>query len=345
MTAPTSYPLLRVRDLTVTVRTREGEFPAVDGASFEIRAGETLGLVGESGSGKSLTALAIVGLHPRPLVSIAGGEVTFEGTELTTMDQSALRRLRGSRIGMILQDPNSALNPLLTVRTQVGEPLRMHRGLRGRALRAEAVRALQLLRVSDAERRLGSYPHQLSGGIKQRVVSAAALAGGPSLLIADEPTTALDVTIQAAFLAHLRDVQREVGVGVLLITHDFGVVAGICDRVAVMYAGRIVEIGDTRRVMTQPNHPYTRALLRSSPDVEKRPHRLVSISGQPPSLARRPAGCAFHDRCWLYEELGRPPTCRHDVPDLQVGADGHSAACHFAPGATKTTRVTKVGDP
>jgi oligopeptide/dipeptide ABC transporter ATP-binding protein len=235
---------------------------------------------------------------------------------------------------MVLQDPNSALNPLLTVRTQVGEPLQQHRGVRRRDLDDEATKALELLRVSDARRRLSSYPHQLSGGIKQRVVTAAALAGGPSLLIADEPTTALDVTIQAAFLAHLRVVQREVGISVLMITHDFGVVAGICDRVAVMYASRIVEIGVTATVTSRPAHPYTGALLRSSPEVQTKPDRLVSIPGQPPPLAARPTGCSFHTRCWLYRQLGEPARCRDEEPALAATAAGQAAACHFTDAAT-----------
>jgi oligopeptide/dipeptide ABC transporter ATP-binding protein len=331
--------LLSVRDLTVAVRTREGEFRAVDRVSFEVGRGETLGLVGESGSGKSLTALAIVGLHPRPAARIAGGAVVFEGRDLTQIRESEVRAMRGRRIGMVLQDPSSALNPLLTVRTQVGEPLRQHRHVRRRDLDDEATKALELLRVSDARRRLNSYPHQLSGGIKQRVVTAAALAGGPSLLIADEPTTALDVTIQVAFLAHLRDVQRKVGIGVLMITHDFGVVAGICDRVAVMYASRIVEIGTVARVTSSPAHPYTIALLRSSPEVQTKPDRLVSIPGQPPPLAERPAGCAFHTRCWLYQQLGEPARCRQEEPALAADASGHAAACHFKDGAT-APRVT-----
>jgi oligopeptide/dipeptide ABC transporter ATP-binding protein len=325
----TAGTLLSVRDLAVAVRTREGEFRAVDRVSLDVGRGETLGLVGESGSGKSLTALAIIGLHPRPAARIAGGSVVFDGRDLTQMPESELRALRGSRIGMVLQDPNSALNPLLTVRTQVGEPLRQHRHVRRRDLDDEATKALELLRVSDARRRLRSYPHQLSGGIKQRVVTAAALAGGPSLLIADEPTTALDVTIQVAFLAHLRDVQREVGIGVLMITHDFGVVAGICDRVGVMYASRIVEIGTVLRVTSAPAHPYTVALLRSSPEVRSKPDRLVSIPGQPPPLAERPTGCAFHTRCSLYRKLGEPARCRAEEPALTSDPSGHMAACHF----------------
>lgn len=328
-TSSAELPLLSVRDLTVLVRTRLGEFPAVDRVSFDVSRGETLGIVGESGSGKSLTALAIIGLHPQPVARIVSGSVMFEGRDLTQIRGSSLRAVRGSRIGMVLQDPTSALNPLLTVRTQVGEPLRQHLGVRRRDLDTEATKVLELLRISDARRRLKSYPHQLSGGIKQRVVTAAALAGRPSLLIADEPTTALDVTIQAAFLAHLQVVQREVGISILMITHDFSVVAGMCDRVAVLYAGRVVEIGAATRVTTYPEHPYTSALLRSSPEVQTRPERLVSIPGQPPPLAERPTGCAFHTRCWLYGQLGEPVRCRTDEPALVIDDVGHGAACHF----------------
>lgn len=334
MTSRHDHPVLSVQDLTVVIKTREGEFAAVDRVSFDVGRGETLGIVGESGSGKSLTALAVIGLHPRPAARITSGSVLFEGDDLAKVPESVLRGIRGRRIGMVLQDPNSALNPLLTVRTQVGEPLRQHRHVRRRELDDEATKALELLRISDARRRLGSYPHQLSGGMKQRVVTAAALAGGPSLLLADEPTTALDVTIQAAFLAHLRDVQGEVGISVVMITHDFGVVAASCDRVAVMYASRIVEIGTTARVTTSPRHPYTTALLQSSPEVSQRPERLTSIPGQPPALAKRPTGCPFHTRCWLYRELSKPERCRDEEPELVEESPGQAAACHFTDTAT-----------
>ena len=326
-----SAPLLSIQNLRLLVTTRDGELPAVDDVSFDIARRETVGLVGESGSGKSMTALAVTGLHPQPRSRISSGRVVFEGKDLVSATPDQLRQIRGSRVGMILQDPNSALNPLMTVRAQVSEPLRLHRHLRGQALCAEVINLLELLRVSDAPHRLNAYPHQLSGGIKQRVVAAAALAGQPSLLVADEPTTALDVTIQAAFLAHLRSVQQELGLGILLITHDFGVVAGICDKVAVMYAGRIVEFGSSHDVMGKPAHPYTAALLRSSPTLESRPKRLVSIPGQPPSLANRPSGCAFHPRCWLHRELGEPERCRAEVPRFRTKySSEQGAACHFA---------------
>lgn len=328
---PILEPLLSIQDLTLLVKTRDGELPALDGVSFDIARGQTVGLVGESGSGKSLTALAVTGLYPQPRSRIASGRVIFEGKDLVSLSQGELQAIRGSRIGMILQDPNSALNPLMTVRAQVSEPLRLHRHLSGDALRDEVVNLLQLLRIADAPRRLDAYPHQLSGGIKQRVVAAAALAGSPSLLVADEPTTALDVTIQAAFLAHLRSVQEELGLSILLITHDFGVVAGICDKVAVMYAGRIVEFGSSCDVMVNSAHPYTAALLRSSPTVSSRPKRLISIPGQPPSLANRPKGCAFHARCWVYRRLGEPEQCRVERPQFRKkDSSDHGAACHFA---------------
>lgn len=323
-------PVLVVRDLKTYFFTKRGIGRAVDGVSFELRKGETLGLVGESGCGKSVTALSILGLHPKPAARIVGGEVRFNGRDLVAMRPDELRRIRGSRIALVLQDPSSALNPVFTVGDQIAEPLRLHRKLRGDALRTRSTELLRLLRIAAPAQRLTSYPHQLSGGMQQRVVGAIALSCEPEVLIADEPTTALDVTVQAAYLALLKDIQRRTQLAILFITHDFGVVAKMCDSVAVMYAGRVVEHGGMRQLMRRPTHPYTAALLKSVPDVERPPTRLVSIPGQPPPVTNLPTGCRFHPRCELYERLGKPERCRTAEPELRPVADGQVSACHFA---------------
>ncbi|MGE0714965.1 MAG: ABC transporter ATP-binding protein [Alphaproteobacteria bacterium] len=299
MDAPTSGDvLLEVQDLRTRLSAPQGTGMAIDGASFHLRRGETLGLVGESGSGKSLTALSILRLLPKPAATLAGGTIRFDGVDLTALPEAEMRSYRGRRISMILQDPLSALNPVLTVGEQIMEPLRRHRGLRGRALTERAVELLSLLKVPAPRDRLRSYPHEFSGGMRQRVVGAIALACDPELLIADEPTTSLDVTVQAQYLRLLRQLQRDTGLAILFITHDFGIVARMCDRVAVMYAGRIVETADTRTLFAEPLHPYTRALLRSVPEMNiDRTGRLLAIDGQPPAVFARPPGCPFADRC------------------------------------------------
>jgi oligopeptide/dipeptide ABC transporter ATP-binding protein len=293
---------------------------AVDGVDFTLREGETLGLVGESGSGKTTTCLSIVGLLPRA-ARIVGGTVLFEGEDLTRKSQRELRRIRGRRIAVILQDPMASLNPLFTIFRQVAEPAFFHQHLRGRSLRERVQGLLRAVRIPSPEWRMREYPHQMSGGMRQRIVGAIALAGGPRLVIADEPTTNLDVTIQAQYLDLLQDIQRETGVALIFVTHNLGIVAKMCDRVAVMYAGKIVEQAPVRQLFDAPKHPYTRALIGSMPKLgSKEP--LYSIRGQPPNLARLPAGCAFHPRC---PEV--MPRCMTEEPrDFRPG-DGSVARC------------------
>jgi oligopeptide/dipeptide ABC transporter ATP-binding protein len=315
--AASDQPLLDVRGLVVEVGDDRGVGRAVDDISFAVRRGETLGLIGESGSGKSLTCLAVMRLNPPQGTRIAAGSIRYEGRELLELDAEAMRAYRGRRMAMVLQDPMTALNPVLTVGDQIGETLALHRKLRGGAAEAAALELLRRLQVPDPERVLRSYPHQLSGGMRQRVVSAIALAGGPGLLIADEPTTALDVTVQAAYLALLRRLQRETGLAILFVTHDLAVIARVCDRVAVMYGGRIVETADAATLFAAPQHPYTRALLRARLDVERRPGRLEPIPGQPPSVFTPSRGCAFAPRC-----AEARPACSEALPsEVRFGPD------------------------
>jgi oligopeptide/dipeptide ABC transporter ATP-binding protein len=294
----------------------------VDGVSFTLRAGETLALVGESGSGKSITCLSLVRLVPEPAGRIVGGRVLLDGEDLLQKTPAEMRRVRGKQIAMVLQDPMTSLNPGLTIGLQVGEVVRLHQGLRGARLRERVLSALSRLRIPGADSRLRHYQHQLSGGMRQRVSSAIAMACTPRVLIADEPTTSLDVTIQAQYLDLLKEVQAASGVAVILVTHDFGIVAANADRVAVMYAGRIVEIGRTLDVFDHPAHPYTRALLRCLPDVEASRRRLIEIGGQPPDLARLPPGCPFAPRC-----PERQPVCEEAYPAPVSLGDGHVAHC------------------
>ena len=314
-------PLLVVEDLRTHFFTRRGVVKAVDGVSFTLDAGETLALVGESGSGKSVTCLSLVRLVPEPAGRVVGGRVVLDGEDLLQKSPADMRRVRGKRIAMVLQDPMTSLNPALTIGTQVGEALRLHQHVRGGSLRARVVNALQRLRIPAAAARLGQYPHQFSGGMRQRVSSAIALSCAPQVLIADEPTTSLDVTIQAQYLELLDEVQAAAGVAVILVTHDFGIVAANADRVAVMYAGKIVEMGTTVQVFDRPQHPYTRALLRCLPDASLRRGELVEIGGQPPDLAELPPGCPFAPRC-----PERQAICEQAPPLVSVGA-GHVASC------------------
>ena len=293
---------------------------AVDGVDFTLHEGETLGLVGESGSGKTTTCLSIVGLLPRA-ARIVGGAVRFEGEDLTKKSQRELRRIRGRRIAVILQDPMASLNPLFTIFRQVAEPAFFHQHLRGRSLRERVQGLLRAVRIPSPEWRMREYPHQMSGGMRQRIVGAIALAGGPRLVIADEPTTNLDVTIQAQYLDLLKDIQRGTGVALIFVTHNLGIVAKMCDRVAVMYAGKIVEQAPVRELFDAPKHPYTRALIGAMPKLgSKEP--LYAIRGQPPNLARLPAGCAFHPRC---PEV--MPRCMTDEPRDFRPSDGSVARC------------------
>ncbi|MBM3217193.1 MAG: ABC transporter ATP-binding protein [Candidatus Rokubacteria bacterium] len=318
-------PLLAVEDLKTYFFTRRGVVKAVDGVSFTLEAGETLALVGESGSGKSVTCLSLVRLVPEPAGRIVGGRILLDGDDLLAKNPRQMRRVRGKQIAMVLQDPMTSLNPGLTIGTQVGEVMRLHQGIRGRSLRERVVDALRRLRISAAESRLGQFPHQFSGGMRQRVSSAIALSCAPRVLIADEPTTSLDVTIQAQYLELLKEVQAAAGVAVILVTHDFGIVAANADRVAVMYAGRIVEMGTTLQVFNNPRHPYTQALLRCLPDVDLKREQLVEIGGQPPDLAALPPGCPFAPRC-----SERQPICERSLPPAVTVDAGHTAACFLA---------------
>jgi peptide/nickel transport system ATP-binding protein len=337
--------LLEVRGLRTYFYTRRGVVKAVDGASFSLRRGETLGIVGESGSGKSMTCLSILRLVPEPGGRIVGGDVVFDGQDLLAKSPEQMRELRGSQIAMILQDPMASLNPALTVGEQIAETLRLHRGLRGRDLDVRILELLRQVRISDPERRVHAYPHQMSGGIRQRVAGAIAISCRPSLLIADEPTTSLDVTIQAQYLRLLKDIQRETNLAMVFVTHDLGIVAKLCDRVAVMYAGRIVETGTTREIFNHPRHPYTIGLLSCLPTLTRGREPLTAIEGQPPDLANLPGGCSFAARCPLVEAA-----CRETTPALEaVGPEHHVACLRTAETAPADARrrifVAAVGAP
>jgi oligopeptide/dipeptide ABC transporter ATP-binding protein len=309
-------PVLHVDELQTSFFSFGGRrvVKAVDRVSFTLDEGETLGLVGESGSGKTTTCLSIVGLVPRA-ARIVGGRILFDGEDLTRKSAREMRRIRGRRIAMILQDPMASLNPLFTIFRQVAEPAFFHQRLRGGALRDRVTHLLRAVRIPSPEWRMRDYPHQMSGGMRQRIVGAIALAGGPRLVIADEPTTNLDVTIQAQYLDLLKDIQRETGVALIFVTHNLGIVAKMCDRVAVMYAGRIVEQAPVRALFDAPRHPYTRALIGAVPKLGSR-DPLYAIPGQPPNLAALPTGCHFHPRC--AEALSR--CVADEPPDIHAGA-------------------------
>jgi oligopeptide transport system ATP-binding protein len=316
--------ILAVEDLETSFFTEEGVVRAVDRVSFTIREGETLALVGESGSGKSVTSLSILRLVPEPAGRIVGGKVIFEGRDLLALPKKEMERLRGDRIAMVFQDPMTSLNPFLSIERQLSEVLETHCGASRAEARKEAERALARVGIPDPKARLDHYPHQLSGGMRQRVMIAMALLARPKLLIADEPTTALDVTIQAQILELIRSLKDELGMSVLLISHDLGVVAGMADRVAVMYAGKIVEEGPSEAIFSKPQHPYTTGLLASIPRLRGEKKELVPIGGAPPDLLRLPKGCAFFPRC--SRAIDR---CSKEIPSLE-GAD-HRAACFVPP--------------
>ncbi len=318
----TASPILSVRNLRTTFRTDGGEFAAVDDVSFDIAPGEALGVVGESGSGKSVLALSILGLLPDPPARIAGGSIHFEGQELVGLSKNALRRHRGAAIGMIFQEPMTSLNPVFSIGNQIIEAIRTHEPLSERAARTRAIELLGRVGISSPERRLEQYPHQFSGGMRQRVMIAMALACNPRLLIADEPTTALDVTIQAQLLDLLSDLRRETGMAVLLITHNMGVIAEFADRVMVMYAGRIAEEGPVESIFDDPRHPYTRGLLGSTPTLLHDAPRLQVIPGQLPALSAPPPGCRFAPRCGL-----RVDACDAGRPPLETVGPAQAAAC------------------
>ncbi|CUH40637.1 Stage 0 sporulation protein KD [Jannaschia seosinensis] len=321
-TGRTATPVLSLRDLTVEIPTRHGVLRPVDAVSWDVEAGEILGVVGESGAGKSMTGNAVIGLLDPP-ARIAGGEVLLEGERIDNLPLQKMRRIRGKRIGMVFQDPLTSLNPLLTVGEQLTETITRHLDVSDDAARTRAVRGLDEVGIPAAKDRLGAYPHEFSGGMRQRVVIALALCAEPTLLIADEPTTALDVSVQAQITALLKRLCRERGMAAMLVTHDMGVIAETADRVAVMYAGRLAEIGPVAEIVGSPRHPYTDGLMASTPAASAGQARLRQIPGAMPRLTRMPDGCAFHPRCPRVQDK-----CRHD-PGPVVGKADYRAACWF----------------
>ena len=320
-----SVPLLEVRDLKTYFFTRRGTLKAVDGVSFSLDPGETLAVVGESGSGKSVTALSLLRLVPEPAGRIVDGEVLLEGQNILKLKPREMRRIRGSRISMVLQDPMTSLNPAFSIGDQVGEAVRLHQRVGGGELRRRVAEALSRLKIPSAESRMFDYPHQMSGGMRQRVSGAIALSCQPRLLIADEPTTSLDVTIQAQYMELLREIQQRFQISIIFITHDFGIVAATAHKVAVMYAGKIVEMGTTEEIFDNPAHPYTEALLRCVPRSDRLEARLVDIPGQPPDLANLPTGCSFAPRCPKAMER-----CREAYPPEVEVSPGHVTKCWLA---------------
>ncbi|GAB1337639.1 ABC transporter ATP-binding protein [Streptomyces sp. E-15] len=316
--------LLEVRELGVEFRTRDGVARAVDGVSLAVDAGETLAVLGESGSGKSVTAQAVMGILDTPPGRITGGRVLFRGRDLLTLKGEERRRVRGAEMAMVFQDALSALNPVLTVGAQLGEMFVVHRGASRKDARARAVELMDRVRIPAAAQRVRDYPHQFSGGMRQRIMIAMALALEPALVIADEPTTALDVTVQAQVMDLLAELRRAYRMGLVLITHDLGVVADVADRIAVMYAGRIVESAPVRDLYRAPAHPYTRGLLESVPRLDRKGRQLYAIKGSPPNLLRIPPGCSFHPRCPMARDV-----CRTEEPPLYEVPGGRASACHF----------------
>ncbi|WP_225827282.1 ABC transporter ATP-binding protein [Streptomyces naphthomycinicus] len=316
--------LLDVRNLRVDFRTRDGVAHAVNGVSYHVDAGETLAVLGESGSGKSVTAQAVMGILDTPPGRISGGQILFRGQDLLKLKGEERRRIRGAGMAMIFQDALSALNPVMTVGDQLGEMFVVHRGMSRKDARAKAVELMDRVRIPAAAQRVRDHPHQFSGGMRQRIMIAMALALEPALVIADEPTTALDVTVQAQVMDLLAELQREYRMGLILITHDLGVVADVADRIVVMYAGRIVESAPVHDIYRAPAHPYTRGLLDSVPRLDLKGRQLSAIRGLPPNLVRIPPGCSFHPRCPLAQDV-----CRTDEPPLYEVSDGRGSACHF----------------
>ena len=324
--------LIQVKNLQTSFFTPEGEVRAIDGISFEIAEGKTLGLVGESGCGKSVTSLSIMRLIQSPPGKIVGGEIFYRGKDLLKLGNEEMRKIRGNEISMIFQEPMTSLNPVFTVGNQIGEAIKLHQGLNKQATRAKTIDMLRLVKIADPESRVDSYPHQLSGGMRQRVMIAMALSCNPSLLIADEPTTALDVTIQAQILELIKELQQKIGgMALLLITHDLGVVAEQADDVAIMYAGKIVERASTQAIFSRPFHPYTVGLLNSLPSVGgAKKKRLDAIPGMVPNPLNLPSGCRFRDRCPKAADA-----CAQSEPQLVVKEPGHSVACHFPHSETR----------
>ncbi|WP_282694154.1 ABC transporter ATP-binding protein [Streptomyces sp. CC208A] len=319
--------LLEVRDLHVEFHTRDGVAKAVNGVNYSVEAGETLAVLGESGSGKSVTAQAVMGILDMPPGRIPKGEILFKGQDLLKLKEDERRQIRGAKMAMIFQDALSSLNPVLSVGEQLGEMFVVHQGMSKKDARAKAVELMDRVRIPAARERVGQYPHQFSGGMRQRIMIAMALALEPELIIADEPTTALDVTVQAQVMDLLAELQREYNMGLILITHDLGVVADVADKIAVMYAGRIVEQSPVHEIYKAPAHPYTRGLLDSIPRLDQKGQELYAIKGLPPNLLAIPPGCAFHPRCPMAQDV-----CRTDVPPLYEVTESpvpRTSACHF----------------
>jgi oligopeptide transport system ATP-binding protein len=318
--------LLEVDDLRVEFRTRDGVAKVINGVTYHVDAGETLAVLGESGSGKSVTAQTIMGILDTPPGFVTGGQIRFNGADMLTMSAENRRRIRGAGIAMVFQDALSALNPVFTVGFQIGEQFRIRQGLSRKDAKQRAVEMLDQVKMPNAKQRVNEYPHQFSGGMRQRVMIAMSLALDPQVLIADEPTTALDVTVQAQIMDLLADLQRERRMGLILITHDLGVVADVADRIAVMYAGRIVEQATVHELYANPAHPYTIGLLESIPRIDEKGQQLRTIKGLPPNLMRIPSGCPFHPRCPMVQ----PEICVPVVPPLLQLSASRSSACHFA---------------
>ena len=314
--------VLEVKDLKTYFFTRRGTVKAVDGVSFSVGQGETIGLVGESGCGKTVTCLSIQRLVPQPAGRIVGGEIFLDGEDLLKKNDREMRRIRGKKISTILQDPMSSLNPVYTIGEQVAETIRTHQHLNKKNVWEMVEEMLRLVKIPSPEVRMREYPHQMSGGMRQRIVGAVALSCKPGLLITDEPTTSLDVTIQAQFLSLLKEIQQKSGVAMIMITHDFGIVSKVCDRVAVMYAGKIIETADVREIFNNPTHPYTIALMNSVPTMETEVEILYTIEGQPPDLSDLPKGCSFAPRCPHTKDI-----CKTEYPPMTGLHDGHTVSC------------------
>jgi oligopeptide/dipeptide ABC transporter ATP-binding protein len=321
--------LLEVKDLRTHFFTRWGTVKAVDGVTFSLKERESLGIVGESGCGKSITCLSLMRLVPEPAGRIVGGQILLQGEDLLKKTEKEMRRIRGAKLSMILQDPMTSLNPVFTIGDQLKEAISIHRGLKGRSLWERAVEVLKMVRISSPEQRLRNWPHQLSGGMRQRVVSAISLSCDPGLLIADEPTTSLDATIQVQILHLLRTLQEESGLALIFVTHDMGIVARMCSRVAVMYAGKIVEMAEVRDLFNHPAHPYTQGLMRAIPRIDQKAGRLTSIEGEPPRLHQVPPGCAFASRCSSVRDYCRPDQY---PPRFEVGKDHWISCWKYAKG-------------
>jgi peptide/nickel transport system ATP-binding protein/oligopeptide transport system ATP-binding protein len=320
-----ALPVLDVKGLKTVFKTRSGEVHAVNSVSFDVKPGELLGVVGESGSGKSVTMMSLIGLLPSPPADVKEGQVLLDGRDLLKIDARDLRHVRGGKIGFVFQDPMTSLNPVFNVGYQLMEPLRIHMGMSKAEARNRAAELLELVGIPDAKRRLKDFPHQFSGGMRQRVMIAIALACDPKVLIADEPTTALDVTIQAQIIELIKDLREKLGMAIVWITHDLGVIAGIADRVMVMYGGQVVEQAPVRELFTNPQHPYTRALLQTVPSVRgERAEKLNVIEGQPPILGAAPTACPFRDRC-----AHRFDRCERENPARRPVGPDHDAACHY----------------